>query len=86
IAFSTEAAKQNALVALVAAWSPVVETVLSFVTTRINFGTFNERAAEEGLVEEVARAVGAILYASKKSLPFASFIPLVAGMQSRPES
>lgn len=78
VAFSTDAAKQNTLYALVAAWSPVVETVLSFVTTRIDLPRFVERAADESLVHEVVRDVSAILYASKKSLPFAPFTSMVA--------
>jgi hypothetical protein len=63
---------------LIAAWSPIVETVLSFITTRMNLSQFAERSADEGLVEEVARDVGAILYVSKKSLPLSSFNSLVA--------
>ncbi len=78
IAFSQEASKSNTLFALVAEWSPVVETVLSFITTRIDLSKFVERAADESLVEEISKDVSAILYASKKSLPFDSFVAMVA--------
>jgi hypothetical protein len=77
IAFSTEAAKQNTLYALVAAWSPVVETILSFVTTRLNISEFIQRASDEKLVDDVAKNVGAIIYASRKALPIATFTPMV---------
>jgi hypothetical protein len=78
IGFSTAAASQNSLYALIAAWSPIVETVLSFITTRMNLSQFAERSAEEALVDEVARDVGAILYVSKKSLQLSSFNSMVA--------
>ena len=77
VAFTSEVAKQS-FYALIAAWSPIVETVLSFVTTRVSLSVLVERSGEESLVEEVARDVGAILYASKKSLPFEQFLPMVA--------
>ena len=78
IAFANEACKNNSLYALVAEWTPVVETVLSFATTRIDLSKFTERASDDGLVVEVSRDVSAILYASKKSLQFDSFVALVA--------
>jgi hypothetical protein len=77
IGFSNAAASENTLYALVAAWSPIVETVLSFVTTRMNLSQFAERSGEEALVDETARDVGAILYVSKKSLPLSSFNSMV---------
>lgn len=79
VGFSVAAASQNSLYALIAAWSPVVETVLSFVTTRINLAQFSERSSDEAFVEETAKDVAAILYVSKKSLPTSSFNAMVAG-------
>jgi hypothetical protein len=79
IAFSADAAKCNTLYALVAAWFPLVEAILSFVTTRIDLAHFVERAADDGLVEEVAKDVSAFLYASRKTLPFDAFVTMVAG-------
>lgn len=77
IAFKTEECKSNTLLALVAAWAPVVEAVLSFVATRIDSARFGERASDESLVSEVSKDVSAILYASRKSLQLDTFIALV---------
>ena len=77
IAFKTEECKSNSLLALVAAWTPVVEAVLSLVATRIDSAKFAERASDESLVGEVSKDVSAILYASRKSLQLDTFIALV---------
>ena len=78
VAFSIDSAKGNSLYSLIAVWSPIVETVLSFVATQVDSTQFAARSDEDDLVELVAKQVSAILYASRKSLPFDGFIATVA--------
>jgi hypothetical protein len=78
VAFALSSVKGTSLYALVAAWSPIVEAVLSFVATQIDASAFAARSSEDDLAESVAKQVSAILYASRKSLPFDNFIAMVA--------
>lgn len=80
IAFSPDAAKvsHNSLVALVAAWTPVVEAVLSFVATRVSAADFSAKLSEGAFVEEVGKHVSALLYTSKAGAQFADFAKLLA--------
>ena len=80
IAFSPRASKASAypLVSLVAAWSPVVESVLSFVVTQVNASDFSKRYAEDGYLESIAKPVSSLLYASKSALSFKDFADLVS--------
>lgn len=57
VAFSPQASKAsvNSLVSLVATWSPVVESVLSFLVTQVNASDFSKRFAEDGYLESVAK-------------------------------
>ena len=80
VAFSPEAAKvaNNTLVSLVAAWSPVVDSVLSFLVTQVNASDFSKRFAEDGYLDSVAKPVSGFLYASKSALSFKDFAALVS--------
>lgn len=80
VAFSPEAAKaaNNTLVALVAAWSPVVDSVLSFLVTQVNASEFSRQFAEDGYLDSVAKRVSGLLYASKGTLSFKDFAALVS--------
>lgn len=80
VAFSPEAAKAsvNSLVSLTAAWSPVLEAILSFLVTQVNPTDFSKRFAEEGYLSSVAKPVNSYLYASRKTLSFAEFADLVS--------
>jgi hypothetical protein len=75
IAFSPEAAKaeNNSLVALVAAWSPLVESVLSYIGAQVNAADLAKQIAEEDALDNVSKPVGAMLYASRNNLPIESF-------------
>ncbi len=79
VAFSPEAAMaaKNSLVDLVAAWTPVVEAILSFVETRVVAAEFSVRVAEDGFRDEVANHVSALLYAGKAPSQFADFARLL---------
>ncbi len=80
VAFSPDAAKAstNTLVSLVAAWSPVVDSVLSFLVTQVNATDFSKRVAEDGYLDSVAKPVSGFLYASKSTLSFKDFAALVS--------
>ncbi len=80
VAFSPNASKatSNSLFALVAAWSPVVDAVLSFLATQVNTTDFSKRFAEDGYLESVAKPVNGLLYAAKSTLSFKDFAALVA--------
>jgi len=68
---------QNSLIALVAAWTPVVEAVLSFVSTKVTAGDFSARVTGEGFLEEVTKHVSALLYASKARVLLGDFAKMV---------
>ena len=80
VAFSPDASKasNNTLVDLVATWSPVVDSVLSFLVTQVNATDFSKRFAEDGYLDSVAKPVSGFLYASKKTLSFDDFGALVS--------
>jgi hypothetical protein len=85
VTFTSEAANagNNSLVALAAAWTPVVEAIISFVATKITAPEFTAREADEALVEEVSKHVSALLYASKSTLSLQSFTRLVLDSASK---
>lgn len=80
VAFAPNAAnaKQNTLVDLVAAWTPVVEAVLSFVATKVSAGEFSVKVAEDIFLDDVGKHVSALLYAGKAQVQFADFAKLLA--------
>jgi len=80
VAFSSDVsrASNNTLVSLVAAWSPVVDSVLSFLVTQVNASDFSKRFAEDGYLESVAKPVSGFIYASKTTLSFKDFAALVS--------
>lgn len=72
-------AQNNSIVALVAAWSPVVEAILSFIAAQVSDVDFASRIAEEeDVVDNVARPVASLLYASRNNLSFESFSQMVS--------
>jgi len=80
IVFTPDAARasQNNLLDLVAAWTPVVEAVLSFLATKVSAAEFSTKLTDETLLDDVAKHVSALLYAGKASIQFADFSKLVA--------
>jgi AIPR protein len=80
VAFSpaAAAASTNGLVDLIARWAPLVEGILAFVTTKVTTAELSVRIPEEGYLVEVAKHVGAMLYASRAPEQYAEFAALVA--------
>lgn len=77
VAFQPAAAKRT-LIELAAVWSPVVESLLSFVVTRVPPDKVADLLAKDGIVDQVATDVNALAYAARKQLPFADFAKLVS--------
>lgn len=80
VAFSPDAAKasNNSLLDLVARWTPVVEAVLAFIATKVSPTDFTQRMSEDVFLDEVAKYVSALLYASKASVQHTDFAKLVS--------
>ena len=80
VAFTLDSARadQNTIYALAAVWAPVVEAVLSFISTKINSTEFAARSSDEELLNSVAKYVSAMLYAAKKALTFPDFISMLS--------
>lgn len=80
IAFSTEAAKtkNKSLIDLTAMWSPIVESVVTFLTTQVDSRTLGDRIAEEGALENISKLIGAFLYSSRNNQAFQSFASIVS--------
>ncbi len=79
IAFCPEAAKSTSksILALVAAWGPVVDATLTFVSTQLPESDFGVKLGEEGFLESVSNQVSALIYASHASLSLDNFTKLV---------
>lgn len=80
VAFSPEAAQaaNNSMVSLVAAWTPIVESVLALSSAHLDASTLTEFVSEDDAVDRTAKAVGAVIYASRSSLPLGDFPDLVS--------
>lgn len=73
------ATSKRGIVGLVAAWAPIVESVLAFVATQV--GTPAELAkklADTKLIEQTSSQVAALLYAGKASAQHAGFAAMVS--------
>lgn len=70
-------AKNNTLLSLAALWSPAVQAVLSFAVTNLTLESFSKRAAEDALLEEVAKQVNGLLYVSKTGAANLGFVSSV---------
>jgi hypothetical protein len=80
VAFSPDAAKtsNNTLVELVARWTPVVESVLSFVAIKVSPPELSLSVSNEAFLDEVARNGSTLLYASRASQQHEDFSRLVS--------
>lgn len=80
VAFNPDAAKisSNSLLALVARWTPVVETILSFVAAHLTPAELAARFSEDALLDEVVKRVNALLYAGKAPGQHVDFAKLVS--------
>lgn len=80
VAFTPNAAKvpNNSLLALVARWTPIVEANLAFVATKLSPAELVARFSEETFLEELAKYVAGMLYASKAAAQHADFAKLVS--------
>lgn len=68
----------SSIVPLTAAWAPIVETVLSLSSAHLDSTTFSDLIADEDAVDQTARSVGALIYATRSNLPLHGFPPLVS--------
>jgi len=80
VAFSPHAAeaKNNTFIELIAAWSPIVEVVLTFATTAMAAGDVTRTLAQPDAVATVGKQLEALLYASKSSAAFDVFRGMVS--------
>ncbi len=80
VAFTKEAAeaRANSLLALIAAWGPIVEVVLSFVAIKVLPAEFSSSVTDEKYLDEVAKHVGALLYANRQLSRFEEFAKMVS--------
>ena len=79
VAFTPDAAKadKSSLLSLVAAWAPVIEACLAFVATKVSSDEMIEKFGEEAYLEQVAKEVSAMLYATKAAKQHELFAKLV---------
>lgn len=79
VAFREDMAKLdvNSLVELIAAWGPLVDQILSFVSTQVTPQTLSEKFSDESFLPTVAKTVSALLY-SGKSEQHATFAAMIA--------
>lgn len=79
IGFTTESTNANnkTLVELIAAWSPVVNALMSFVTTQLQ-GDISDKLADENTLQHTADHVGLLIHATRSNLPFDDFCKLVS--------
>jgi hypothetical protein len=80
VAWSQETFKtrSKSIIDLTAAWSPIVESVITFLTTQVESRTLSELIAKEGALESISKNVGALLYSNRAYQPFQSFTLLVS--------
>ncbi|HLY44770.1 MAG TPA: AIPR family protein [Stellaceae bacterium] len=80
VAFTPTAAnvRNSSLVDLTARWTPLVEAVLTFVSTRVAAGQFSQKLQEEDFIIEISKQVSALLYASDAARRHTEFSALVA--------
>jgi hypothetical protein len=68
IAFSGEAAdgRTHSLTELTTMWLPIVEDVLSLLTTQVTAEGLAQRLSEDNIVEEICKGFNALLYTTKQ--------------------
>jgi hypothetical protein len=80
VAFQPGVAKAttNSLVDLIAMWGPIVDQVISYVSTQVIPAALAERFSEEEFVSSIAKPVGALLYSGKAAEQHAGFAKMIA--------
>jgi hypothetical protein len=80
VAWSTETVKTKKLsiIDLTATWSPIVESVITFLTTQVDSRTLGDRISEEGSLESISKSVGALLYSNRNNPSFQAFALMVS--------
>ena len=80
VAFREDRAKVvfNSLVELVAAWGPLVDQILSFVSTQVTPQTLSEKFSEESFLPAVSKTVSALLYSGNASAQQETFAAMIA--------
>jgi hypothetical protein len=74
----TASAQAYSLEALVATWSPVVESERALVGAKISTSEFSARLSDDSLLDEVAKHVAAMLYSVKASNQVSDFVKMVS--------
>jgi hypothetical protein len=79
VAFREDVAKSdvNSLVELIAVWGPLVDQILSFVSTQVTSLTLSDRFSDESFLPAVSKTVSALLYSGKVE-QHAKFAEMVA--------
>lgn len=84
VGFTTEGSNQNnfSIVALTAIWAPIVETILTFVSSQITEDTVSDKLKQDNILEEISSQVESLVYTSMISNPaqFSEFKRLVASI------
>jgi hypothetical protein len=70
--------RNKSIIDLTAAWSPIVESVITFLTTQVESRTLSDLIVKEEALENVSKNVGALLYSNRNYQPFQSFTLLVS--------
>lgn len=80
VAFNPEVAKAdaNSLLELTALWGPVVDQILSFVTTQVTPAALSEKFSDESYLGSVSKAVAALLYSGKAPDQHSAFAKMIA--------
>lgn len=80
LAFKADVAKSdaNSLVELTAKWGPVVDHVLSLVSTQVDPAAISERFSDEDFLPSVSKAISGLLYAGKASDQHSVFAEMIA--------
>ena len=74
----TPDAAKKTCIELAAAWSLVVDALLSLVVTRVPPDKVADLLSQDGIVDTVANDVNGLAYAGRKQLPFDEFGKLVS--------
>jgi hypothetical protein len=81
VALTTNAAEtmNSSIIDLTAAWSPIVESVLSFLAAQLDSATLSDRISEDNALESISKTVSSLLYATRSNNPsYQTFAALVA--------
>ncbi|MDZ4379925.1 MAG: hypothetical protein U0942_01125, partial [Parvibaculum sp.] len=79
VAFSTDSAKTQSLLELIARWSPIVDTMLSLITAIPEAKEFGSRLSDEQFLPSLSKQINALLHAMGAAEKHKGFADIVAG-------